>query len=164
MLPAQGWSGTARWTGCRSATPTATAERFLRYVDALAPVLAAGVERVETINEPNIFASLKVLRASGSGDIAQGASGARRRHDAGHDRRAPRHPRSLVAWVFDRNALVTPPPGFGQIARTVTEQRVPIPTPDAPTACHEYQFNFAIPQARTAFGQTLAFLATTTGG
>ena len=41
---------------------------------------------------------------------------------------------ALVAWVFNRNALVTPPPSFGQIARTVTEQRVAIPTPDAPTA------------------------------
>ena len=41
---------------------------------------------------------------------------------------------ALVAWVFNRNALVTPPPGFGQIARTVTEQRVAIPTPDAPMA------------------------------
>jgi len=41
---------------------------------------------------------------------------------------------ALVASVFNRNALVTPPPGFGQVARTVTERRVPIPTPDAPTA------------------------------
>jgi acetyl esterase/lipase len=41
---------------------------------------------------------------------------------------------ALVAAVFDRNALVKPPPGFGPIARSVTERRVPVPTPDAPTA------------------------------
>jgi acetyl esterase/lipase len=41
---------------------------------------------------------------------------------------------ALVAWVFNRNQLVTPPPGFSQVARTVTEQRVVIPTPDAPAA------------------------------
>ena len=29
---------------------------------------------------------------------------------------------------------------------------------------HEYQFNFRLPQARTAFRQTLAFLASTTRG
>ena len=28
---------------------------------------------------------------------------------------------------------------------------------------HEYQFNFGLPQARTAFTRTLAFLATATG-
>lgn len=41
---------------------------------------------------------------------------------------------TLVASVFNRNALVTPPPGFAQVTRTVTEQRVPVPVPDAPTA------------------------------
>jgi acetyl esterase/lipase len=41
---------------------------------------------------------------------------------------------ALVAAVFDQNPLVTPPPGFGQVARTVTEQRVAVSTPDAPTA------------------------------
>jgi len=39
------------------------AERFLRYVDALTPVPEASVERVETINEPNIFAALASLQA-----------------------------------------------------------------------------------------------------
>ena len=29
---------------------------------------------------------------------------------------------------------------------------------------HEYQFNFALPQARTAFRRTLRFLAAVTGG
>ena len=41
---------------------------------------------------------------------------------------------ALVAWVFNRNQLVTAPPGFSQVARTVTEQRVVISTPDAPAA------------------------------
>jgi acetyl esterase/lipase len=41
---------------------------------------------------------------------------------------------ALVASVFNRNRLVTPPPGFGQVARTVTGRRVSIPAPGAPTA------------------------------
>ncbi|WP_214324710.1 glycoside hydrolase family 1 protein [Nonomuraea sediminis] len=40
-------------------------DRFLRYVDALAPVLDAGVAYVETINEPNIVAVFPKLAASG---------------------------------------------------------------------------------------------------
>jgi beta-glucosidase len=45
-------------------------ERFLRYVDAIAPVLDAGVQRVETINEPNIVAVFPKL--TGSVDLADG--------------------------------------------------------------------------------------------
>jgi hypothetical protein len=41
---------------------------------------------------------------------------------------------ALVRSVFEKNALVKPPTGFTQIARTVTEHRVPIPTPGAPAA------------------------------
>jgi acetyl esterase/lipase len=41
---------------------------------------------------------------------------------------------ALVAAVFNNNTLVTPPPGFGRVARTVTGQRVPIPAPGAPLA------------------------------
>jgi acetyl esterase len=41
---------------------------------------------------------------------------------------------ALVASVFDQNPLVTPPSGFGQVARAVTRQRVAVPAPDAPTA------------------------------
>jgi acetyl esterase/lipase len=41
---------------------------------------------------------------------------------------------AIVKAVFDGGKLVTPPAGFGQIARTVTEQRVSVPVPDAPTA------------------------------
>lgn len=41
---------------------------------------------------------------------------------------------ALVTAVFDHNVPVTPPAGFGQVARTVTERRVSIPVPDAPTA------------------------------
>jgi len=41
---------------------------------------------------------------------------------------------AIVQSVFQAGALVTPPADFSQIARTVTEHRVPVPTPDAPTA------------------------------
>jgi acetyl esterase/lipase len=41
---------------------------------------------------------------------------------------------AIVKAIFERGPLVTPPAGFSQIARTVTEQRVPVPTADAPTA------------------------------
>jgi hypothetical protein len=41
---------------------------------------------------------------------------------------------ALTRSVFNRNAIVTPPGGFGQVARTVTERRVPIVTAGAPTA------------------------------
>ena len=41
---------------------------------------------------------------------------------------------ALVKSMFESGPLVKPPAGFGQIARTVTEQRVPIPNRGAPTA------------------------------
>jgi acetyl esterase/lipase len=41
---------------------------------------------------------------------------------------------ALVRSVFEKGALVTPPAGFAQIARTVAERRVSIPTPGAPPA------------------------------
>jgi acetyl esterase/lipase len=41
---------------------------------------------------------------------------------------------ALAASVFSGNQLVKPPADFGQVARTVTEQRVPITAPDAPPA------------------------------
>jgi beta-glucosidase len=44
--------------------PDAT-ERFLRYVEAIAPVLSSGVEHVGTINEPNIVAIFATLTAHG---------------------------------------------------------------------------------------------------
>ncbi|WP_371596775.1 glycoside hydrolase family 1 protein [Streptomyces sp. NBC_00564] len=48
-------------------------QRFLGYVDALAPVLEAGVERVMTINEPNIVAVLpKLASSNGDTDLTQG--------------------------------------------------------------------------------------------
>jgi beta-glucosidase/6-phospho-beta-glucosidase/beta-galactosidase len=40
-----------------------TVERSLCYVDALPP-LDAGVERVEAVNEPNVFAPLPAITAS----------------------------------------------------------------------------------------------------
>jgi acetyl esterase/lipase len=41
---------------------------------------------------------------------------------------------ALVKAVFERAPEVTPPAGFSRIAGTVTEHRVPVPVPDAPTA------------------------------
>lgn len=41
---------------------------------------------------------------------------------------------SLVASVFNKNQLVTPPPGFATVAATVTERRVAVPVPGAPVA------------------------------
>jgi acetyl esterase/lipase len=41
---------------------------------------------------------------------------------------------ALVTAVFDQNALVKPPPGFRAVARSVTERRVRVLAPDAPTA------------------------------
>jgi beta-glucosidase len=52
------------------ARPDAT-ERFLRYVDAVAPILDAGVDRVMTINEPNIVAVFPMLQ-SGEADLSEG--------------------------------------------------------------------------------------------
>ena len=46
-------------------------ERFLRYVDAVAPILDAGVARVMTINEPNIVAVFPVLQ-NGAEDLTRG--------------------------------------------------------------------------------------------
>lgn len=46
-------------------------ERFLKYVDAVAPILDAGVERVMTINEPNIVAVFPILQ-SGAAELADG--------------------------------------------------------------------------------------------
>jgi acetyl esterase/lipase len=41
---------------------------------------------------------------------------------------------AIVAAVFDGGQLVKPPAGFGQLARAVTERRVPVPVSGAPTA------------------------------
>jgi acetyl esterase/lipase len=41
---------------------------------------------------------------------------------------------ALMAAVFENGQLVKPPAGFALIARTVTEQRVSVPTAGAPTA------------------------------
>jgi len=46
-------------------------ERFLRYVDAVAPVIAAGAASVMTINEPNIYAVLDRLNDT-AGDLSAG--------------------------------------------------------------------------------------------
>ncbi|MFG6402899.1 family 1 glycosylhydrolase [Microbacterium sp. P04] len=42
-------------------------ERFLRYIDAVAPVIAAGASSVMTINEPNVYAVLDRLNEAPGG-------------------------------------------------------------------------------------------------
>ncbi|UOZ07105.1 glycoside hydrolase family 1 protein [Amycolatopsis sp. WQ 127309] len=80
------------------------ADRFLRYVDALAPVLGAGVERVETINEPNIVAIFPKLTAAG--ELARGlpepdaatTDAMIAVHRSTVDRLRANHPGVLVGW------------------------------------------------------------------
>lgn len=117
---------------------------------------------------------------------------------------------AIVAAVFNEGQLVKPLAGFAQVARTVTERNVALPTRGAPAASldiytpdsgkaaprpvilwihgggfissrrrrwpttrscwtgtgghlnHEYPFNFNLPQAKTAFQRTLAFIGTST--
>ncbi|MGY4929163.1 glycoside hydrolase family 1 protein [Streptomyces sp. 900105755] len=79
-------------------------ERFLNYVDALAPVLEAGVVRVETINEPNIVAVLPLLTSGTS--LAEGLPVPDNAltqimiavHRATVERLRVRHPRLEVGW------------------------------------------------------------------
>jgi beta-glucosidase len=90
-------------------------DRFLRYADALAPVLDTGVQRVETVNEPNIVAAIPLIAAAG-GDLSAGmpepdaALSARmlELHDAVRDRLKRNHPHILTGWgvsVQDYQAL-----------------------------------------------------------
>ncbi|WP_255506076.1 family 1 glycosylhydrolase [Mycolicibacterium sp. 018/SC-01/001] len=77
-------------------------ERFLRYVDAVAPVLDGGVERIETINEPNIVAVLAV----GASDLSAGlpvpdpevTAVMLELHDAVRVRLKSNHPAVLTGW------------------------------------------------------------------
>jgi len=90
-------------------------DRFLRYVDALAPVLSAGVERVETINEPNVVAifpnltQANQLATSGFPLPHQPTADAMVKvHHAARDRLHAAHPGLLVGWgvsVQDYQAL-----------------------------------------------------------
>lgn len=81
-------------------------DRFLRYVDALAPVLDAGVERVEMINEPNIVAALAAVGQGGNGSLSQGLPVPDRAvtqamislHHAVRARLKDRHPDILTGW------------------------------------------------------------------
>jgi beta-glucosidase len=80
-------------------------ERFLRYVDAIGPVLDAGVERVETINEPNVVAVFPNLTQSGQ--LATSgfplpheptAAAMIAVHQATRDRLRKSHPGLLIGW------------------------------------------------------------------
>jgi beta-glucosidase len=83
--------------------PDAT-ERFLRYVDAIAPVLAVGVHRVSTINEPNIVATFPKL--TGHGGLSGGlpvpdeatTAALIHVHQAARERIKRDHPQALVGW------------------------------------------------------------------
>ena len=48
------------------------ADRFVRYIEAIAPVLSDGVEHVGTINEPNIVAIFATLAAGGPEALSRG--------------------------------------------------------------------------------------------
>jgi beta-glucosidase len=79
-------------------------DRFLRYVDALAPVLETGVARVQTINEPNIVAIFPKLSAAA--DFTAGlpvpdeatTEAMIRVHRATVERLHANHPGLLVGW------------------------------------------------------------------
>lgn len=102
-------------------------ERFLRYVDALTPVLGAGVERVETINEPNIYASLESLRAPGAGSLAQGlpvpdpavTQAMIAVHRATRARLKERHPQVLTGWGVSVQDYQAEPGAENVLARYV---------------------------------------------
>ena len=79
-------------------------DRFLGYVDALAPVLDAGVVRVMTVNEPNIYATLPRLGPDGLGtsglpvpdpDLTRVMIGL---HQATVARLRGRHPQIEAGW------------------------------------------------------------------
>ncbi|GAB3569041.1 family 1 glycosylhydrolase [Amycolatopsis endophytica] len=76
--------------------------RFLRYVDALAPVLEAGVERVETINEPNIVAMFPNLEGPLSDGLPVPDEATTEAmiavHRASVDRLRANHPGLRVGW------------------------------------------------------------------
>jgi len=208
-------------------------ERFLRYVDALAPVLEAGVERVGvqaytrgriTVagGEPvPVFDPAAPVTQTGWEDYPAALGGAVRRaaQMVGHvplivtengiataddarriaftdealdSLRAAMDDgvdvRGYLHWsLLDNYEWGSYRPTFGLVAvDRVSFRRTPKPSlaaglrpgrADRDRAAgsrphpgtgdhlgHEYQFNFGLPQARTAFRQTLAFLASTTRG
>lgn len=106
-------------------------KRFLRYVDALVLVLVlvlgASVQRVETINEPNIFASLGKLRAAGAGSLAQGlpvpdaavAQAIIAVHQATRKRLKEQHPELLVGWGVSVQDYQAEPGAEDALARYV---------------------------------------------
>jgi len=80
-------------------------ERFLHYVDSVAPIIAAGATHVMTINEPNIYAVLARLGDSGA-DLSAGLPEPDPRlteilihvHRASVDRLRAQHPTVAVGW------------------------------------------------------------------
>jgi beta-glucosidase len=102
-------------------------ERFLAYVDAIAPVLDAGVLRVETINEPNVVAVFPNL-SGGSEELAAGgfplpdeatADAMIAVHHATRDRLRRNHPGLLVGWGVSVQDYQAAPGASEALARYV---------------------------------------------
>ncbi|MCS5717724.1 family 1 glycosylhydrolase [Herbiconiux sp. CPCC 205763] len=80
-------------------------ERFQRYVEVLAPVLESGVDRVETINEPNIVSIFPVI-SIGNGALSAGypipdaatTEAIIAAHHGAREVLRRNHPRILVGW------------------------------------------------------------------
>lgn len=103
--------------------------RFLRYIDALAPVIDAGVARVMTFNEPNVLATFPRI-AAGRGELSEGlpepdevlARVLIETHQAAVARLRDRHPGVELGWgisVQDYRAA----PGAEADAETYSETR-----------------------------------------
>ena len=106
------------------------AERFLRYVDAIAPVLDAGVTHVGTVNEPNIVAMFAADSGRGMSALRHGlplpdpqvTETLTEVHHAARTRIKARHPKVAVGWgvsVQDCQAE----PGFEDLLADYTRPR-----------------------------------------
>lgn len=80
-------------------------ERFLRYVDAVAPIIEEGVRHVMTINEPNVLATFPSI-VPGTGGLSSGlpvpdaawTATLIGTHHAAAARLRDRHPGTRVGW------------------------------------------------------------------
>jgi len=108
-------------------------DRFLAYVDAIAPVIDAGAETVVTINEPNILAVMQTVRKGGAA-LETGLGGGLpepdaptsesliRVHRATVDRLRAAHPGVRTGWSI-ANQAVQHVEGGEETARTYAESR-----------------------------------------
>lgn len=108
--------------------PDATA-RFLRYVDAIAPIIDEGVLNVMTINEPNILATFPRIIA-GVGALSSGlpvpdeawTTTLIDTHHAAAARIRDRHPKTRVGWGVSVQDY-RPAPGADAAADAYSEVR-----------------------------------------